>query len=76
MGTYQLSSLPRLFSPRTFVVGGKFHIGLPGVVVTRIRTAHQVNGDYRDYIDSGNTSRDITIEAGSTTISWAIEGKD
>lgn len=75
MGTHKLSSLPLSFSAQTFVVGDKLHIGLPGVVVTRIRTAHQVSGDYRDYIDSGNTSRDITIEAGSTIISWAIEGK-
>jgi hypothetical protein len=75
MGTHKLSSLPLSFPAQTFVVGDKFHIGLPGVVVTRIRTAHQVSGDYRDYIDSGNTSRDITIEAGSTIISWAIEGK-
>lgn len=75
MGTYKLSSLPLSFSAQTFVVGDKLHIGLPGVVVTRIRTAHQVSGDYRDYMDSGNTSRDITIEAGSTIISWAIEGK-
>lgn len=75
MGTYKLSSLPLSFPAQTFVVGDKLHIGLPGVVVTRIRTAHRVNGDYRDYIDSGNTSRDITIEAGSTIISWAIEGK-
>lgn len=56
-------------------MGDKLHINLPGVVVTRIRTAHQVSGDYRDYTDSGNTSRDITIEAGSTIISWAIEGR-
>ena len=56
-------------------MGDKLHIGLPGVVVTQIRTAHRVNGDYQDYTDSGNTSRDITIEAGSTIISWAIEGK-
>ena len=75
MGTYKLSSLPLTFPVQAFVVGDKLHIGLPGVVVTRIRTAHRVNGDYRDYIDSGNTSRDITIEAGSTIISWAIEGK-
>lgn len=75
MGTHKLSSLPLPFPAQTFVVGDKLHIGLPGVVVTRIRTAHQVSGDYRDYIDSGNTSRDITIEAGSTIISWAIEGK-
>lgn len=75
MGTHKLSSLPLSFSAQTFVVGDKLHIGLPGVVVTQIRTAHQVSGDYRDYIDSGNTSRDITIEAGSTIISWAIEGK-
>lgn len=75
MGTHKLSSLPLSFPAQTFVVGDKLHIGLPGVVVTRIRTAHQVSGDYRDYIDSGNTSRDITIEAGSTIISWAIEGK-
>lgn len=75
MGTHKLSSLPLSFPAQTFVVGDKFHIGLPGVVVTRIRTAHQVSGDYRDYTDSGNTSRDITIEAGSTIISWAIEGK-
>lgn len=74
MGTHKLSSLPLSF-PAILVVGDKLHIGLPGVVVTRIRTAHQVSGDYRDYIDSGNTSRDITIEAGSTIISWAIEGK-
>lgn len=75
MGTHKLSSLPLSFPAQTFVVGDKLHIGLPGVVVTRIRTAHQVSGDYRDYTDSGNTSRDITIEAGSTIISWAIEGK-
>lgn len=75
MGTHKLSSLPLSFSAQTFVVGDKLHIGLPGVVVTQIRTAHQVSGDYRDYTDSGNTSRDITIEAGSTIISWAIEGK-
>lgn len=75
MGTHKLSSLPLSFSAQTFVVGDKLHIGLPGVVVTRIRTAHQVSGDYRDYTDSGNTSRDITIEEGSTIISWAIEGK-
>lgn len=75
MGTHKLSSLPLSFPAQTFVVGDKLHIGLPGVVVTRIRTAHRVNGDYRDYIDSGNTSRDITIEKGSTIISWAIEGK-
>lgn len=75
MGTHKLSSLPLSFPAQTFVVGDKLHIGLPGVVVTQIRTAHQVNGDYRDYTDSGNTSRDITIEAGSTIISWAIEGK-
>jgi hypothetical protein len=75
MGTHKLSSLPLSFPAQTFVVGDKLHIGLPGVVVTRIRTAHQVSGDYRDYIDSGNTSRDITIEAGSTIISWTIEGK-
>lgn len=75
MGTHKLSSLPLSFPAQTFVVGDKLHIGLPGVVVTRIRTSHQVSGDYRDYIDSGNTSRDITIEAGSTIISWAIEGK-
>lgn len=75
MGTHKLSSLPLSFPAQTFVVGDKLHIGLPGVVVTRIRTAHLVSGDYRDYIDSGNTSRDITIEAGSTIISWAIEGK-
>lgn len=75
MGTHKLSSLPLSFPAQTFVVGDKLHISLPGVVVTRIRTAHQVSGDYRDYTDSGNTSRDITIEAGSTIISWAIEGK-
>lgn len=75
MGTHKLSSLPLSFPAQTFVVGDKLHIGLPGVVVTRIRTAHRVNDDYRDHIDSGNTSRDITIEAGSTIISWAIEGK-
>lgn len=75
MGTHKLSSLPLSFPAQTFVVGDKLHIGLPGVVVTRIRTAHRVNGDYRDYIDSGNTSRDIAIEEGSTIISWAIEGK-
>ena len=75
IGTHKLSSLPLSFPAQTFVVGDKLHIGLPGVVVTRIRTAHQVSGDYRDYTDSGNTSRDITIEAGSTIISWAIEGK-
>lgn len=75
MGTHRLSILPLSFPAQTFVVGDKLHIGLPGVVVTRIRTAHQVSGDYRDYIDSGNTSRDITIEKGSTIISWAIEGK-
>lgn len=75
MGTHKLSSLPLSFPAQTFVVGDKFHINLPGVVVTRIRTAHQVSGDYRDYTDSGNTSRDITIEEGSTIISWAIEGK-
>lgn len=75
MGTHKLSSLPLSFPAQTFVVGDKLHIGLPGVVVTRIRTAHQVSGDYRDYTDSGNTSRDITIEAGSTIISWTIEGK-
>ena len=75
MGTHKLSSLPLSFPAQTFIVGDKLHIGLPGVVVTRIRTAHQVSGDYRDYTDSGNTSRDITIEAGSTIISWAIEGK-
>lgn len=75
MGTHKLSNLPLSFPAQTFVVGDKLHISLPGVVVTRIRTAHQVSGDYRDYIDSGNTSRDITIEAGSTIISWAIEGK-
>lgn len=73
MGTHKLSSLPLSFPAQTFVVGDKLHIGLPGVVVTRIRTAHQVSGDYRDYIDSGNISRDITIEEGSTIISWAIE---
>ena len=75
MGTHKLSSLPLSFPAQTFVVGDKLHIGLPGVVVTRIRTAHRVNDDYRDYIDSGNTSRDITIEESSTIISWAIEGK-
>lgn len=75
MGTHKLSSLPLSFLAQTFVVGDKLHIGLPGVVVTQIRTAHQVSGDYRDYTDSGNTSRDITIEEGSTVISWAIEGK-
>lgn len=75
MGTHKLSSLPLSFPAQTFVVGDKLHIGLPGVVVTQIRTAHQVSGDYRDYTDSGNTSRDITIEAGSTIISWAIEGR-
>lgn len=75
MGTHKLSSLPLSFPAQTFVVGDKLHIGLPGVVVTRIRTAHQVSGDYRDYTDSGNTSRDITIEEGSTIISWAIEGR-
>lgn len=75
MGTHKLSNLPLLFPAQTFVVGDKLHIGLPGVVVTRIKTAHQVSGDYQDYTDSGNTSRDITIEAGSTIISWAIEGK-
>lgn len=75
MGTHKLSSLPLSFPAQTFVVGDKLHINLPGVVVTRIRTAHQVSGDYRDYTDSGNTSRDITIEEGSTIISWAIEGK-
>lgn len=75
MGTHKLSTLPLSFPAQTFVVGDKLHIGLPGVVVTRIRTAHRVNDDYRDYIDSGNTSRDITIEAGSNIISWAIEGK-
>lgn len=75
MGTHKLSNLPLSFPAQTFVVGDKLHISLPGVVVTRIRTAHRVSGDYRDYIDSGNTSRDITIEEGSTIISWAIEGK-
>lgn len=75
MGTHKLSNLPLSFPAQTFVVGDKLHISLPGVVITRIRTAHQVNGDYRDYTDSGNTSRDITVEAGSTIISWAIEGK-
>lgn len=75
MGTHKLSNLPLSFPAQTVVVGDKFHIGLPGVVVTQIRTAHQVSGDYRDYTDSGNTSRDITIEAGSTIISWVIEGK-
>lgn len=75
MGTHKLSSLPLSFPAQTLVVGDKLHINLPGVVVTRIRTAHRVNDDYRDYIDSGNTSRDITIEASSTIISWTIEGK-
>lgn len=75
MGTHKLSSLPLSFPAQTFVVGDKLHINLPGVVVTRIRTAHQVSGDYRDYTDSGNTSRDITIEEGSTIISWSIEGR-
>lgn len=75
MGTHKLSSLPLSFPAQSLVVGDKLHISLPGVVVTRIRTAHRVNDDYQDYIDSGNTSRDITIEAGSTIISWAIEGK-
>ena len=75
MGTHKLSNLPLSFSKQTLVVGDKLHIGLPGVVVTLIRTAHRVSGDYRDYVDSGNTSRDITIEADSTIISWAIEGK-
>ena len=75
MGTHKLSSLPLSFPAQTLVVGDKLHIGLPGVVVARIRTAHQVSGNYRDYTDSGNTSRDITIEAGSTIISWSIEGK-
>lgn len=75
MGTHKLSNLPLSFPKQTFIVGDKLHIGLPGLVVTQIRTAHQVSGDYRDYTDSGNTSRDITIEAGSTIISWAIEGK-
>ena len=75
MGTHKLSSLPLSFPAQTFIVGDKLHINLPGVVVTRIRTAHQVSGDYRDYTDSGNTSRDITIEEGSTIISWAIEGR-
>lgn len=75
MGTHKLSSLPLSFPKQTFVVGDKLHIGLPGVVVTQIRTAHLVSGDYQDYKDSGNTSRDITIEAGSTIISWTIEGK-
>ena len=75
MGTHKLSDLPLSFPKQTFVVGDKLHIDLPGVVVTRIRTAHQVSGNYRDYTDSGNTSRDITIEEGSTIISWAIEGK-
>lgn len=75
IGTHKLSSLPLSFPAQTFVVGDKLHIGLPGVAVTRIRTAHQVSGDYRDYTDSGNTSRDITIEKGSTIISWTIEGK-
>lgn len=75
MGTHKLSNLPLSFPAQTFVVGDKLHISLPGVVITRIRTAHQVNGDYRDYTDSGNTSRDITVETGSTIISWAIEGK-
>lgn len=75
IGTHKLSILPLSFPAQTFVVGDKLHIGLPGIAVTRIRTAHQVSGDYRDYTDSGNTSRDITIEAGSTIISWAIEGK-
>lgn len=75
MGTHKLSSLPLSLPAQTFVVGDKLHIGLPGVVVTQIRTAHQVSDDYRDYTDSGNTSRDITIEAGSTIISWVIEGK-
>lgn len=75
MGTHKLSSLPLSFPAQTFIVGDKLHIGLPGVVVTRIRTAHQVSGEYRDYTDSGNTSRDITIEEGSTIISWAIEGR-
>lgn len=75
MGTHKLSNLPLSFPAQTFVVGDKLHINLPGVVVTQIRTAHQVSGDYRDYTDSGNTSRDITIEAGSTIISWAIEGR-
>lgn len=75
MGTHKLSNLPLSFPAQTFGVGDKLHIGLPGVVVTRIRTAHQVSGDYRDYTDSGNTSRDITIEKGSTIISWTIEGR-
>lgn len=75
MGTHKLSSLPLSFPAQTFIVGDKLHIGLPGVVVTQIRTAHQVSGEYRDYTDSGNTSRDITIEEGSTIISWAIEGR-
>lgn len=75
MGTHKLSELPLSFPAQTFIVGDKLHINLPGVVVTQIRTAHQVSGDYRDYKDSGNTSRDITIEEGSTRISWAIEGK-
>lgn len=76
MGTHKLVSLPLSFPAQTFVVGDKLHIDLPGVVVTRIRTRHRIDGDYRDYIDSDNTSRDITIVAGSTTISWAIEGSD
>lgn len=75
MGTHKLSSLPLSFPAQTFVVGDNLHLGLPGVVVTRIRTSHRVSGDYRDYTDSGNTSRDITIEAGSTILSWTIEGK-
>lgn len=75
MGTHKLSSLPLSFPAQTFVVGDKLHINLPGVVVTQIRTAHRVSGEYQDYTDSGNTSRDITIEEGSTIISWAIEGK-
>lgn len=75
MGTHKLSNLPLLFPAQTFIVGDKLHISLSGVVVTRIRTTHQVSGNHRDYTDSGNTSRDITIEEGSTIISWAIEVK-
>ena len=76
MGTHKLSSLPLIFPAQTFIVGDKLHIGLPGVVVTRIRTTHQVSGNNQSYTDSGNTSRDITVEAGSTTIGWVITGDD
>lgn len=73
VGDYTMNQLPANFT-QTATVGDTFYVALPGVVVSRIRTAHMVNGEYIDTVDPGNTSTPITIEAGSSIVTWAVEG--